>query len=113
MGVTFATGDHPLNCLMEFLQVNVQSFVILLMLIKPLCQPGERERERSHTQTGGGRGEERTLSVSLFLLAILEMDCPTFFTNLMNPAPLSAVVSVAFGSCRQTSNELLHTQLVQ
>ena len=40
-----------------------------------------------------------TVSLSLFLLAILEMDSPTLFTSLMKPAPLTADVSLALGSC--------------
>ena len=40
-----------------------------------------------------------TVSLSLFLLAILEIDSPTLFTSLKNPAPLTADVSLDLGSC--------------
>ena len=39
-----------------------------------------------------------TVSLSLFLPAILEMDSPTLLTSLMKPAPLMAAVSLALGS---------------
>ena len=86
--------------------MDVQSLIVLLLLIKPLAE----EEGGGGGGGGGGRGSpvhtiphavhwaSLTLSVSLFLLAILEMDWPTFFTRRMNPAPLKAVVSVAFGS---------------
>jgi len=47
-----------------------------------------------------------TLSVSVFFPPILEMDSPTFFTSLINPALLNAAVSVAFGSCKQEHTRL-------
>lgn len=59
-----------------------------------------------------GNGFQLTLSVSAFLVAILDMESPTFLTKRMNPAPLKADVSLALGSCGGSSMHGLVQQCI-